>query len=90
MITKEQALTANEFHYDHFGSYIVGPRGRMKFPRIETWRRNGRTQIWKTRPTHFRVPVKFGLYNYASITPSNAYLFHTAEDCPLNAEGTGR
>jgi hypothetical protein len=23
-------------------------------------RRNGRTQRWKTRPEHFRIPIKFG------------------------------
>ena len=24
-------------------------------------RRNGRTKLWVTRPTHFRIPIKFGL-----------------------------
>jgi hypothetical protein len=25
------------------------------------WRVNGKVQLWKTRPTDFRVPLKYGL-----------------------------
>ena len=28
----------------------------------EVWRRNGKTQTWKTRPNEFRVPVKCRIY----------------------------
>lgn len=38
----------------------------------QTWRRNGKTQTWKTRPDEFRIPVKFGLYGYGQITHLNA------------------
>jgi len=31
-------------------------------------RRNGKTVTWKTRPGEFRLPVKFGLKGYHSIT----------------------
>lgn len=34
-------------------------------------RRNGRTQTWKTRPGHFRIPVKAGLKSYGEITHEN-------------------
>lgn len=37
-----------------------------------TWRRNGATKTWKTRPGEFRIPVKFGLYGYGYITHTNA------------------
>lgn len=86
MITKEQALTANEFHFAHSDKVIVGPRGGKTYPKIEVWRRNGRTQTWKTRPNEFRIPVKFGLYDYSYITEREARSFHTTEDCPLNED----
>ena len=70
MITKEQALTAQRFHYPVSGT------------KCETWRRNGKTQVWKTRPDEFRVPVKFGLYGYDAITHKEFDLVHTEEDCP--------
>lgn len=31
-------------------------------------RRNGKTQLWKTRPTEFRIPVKAGMYTYGNVT----------------------
>ncbi len=31
-------------------------------------RRNGRTQLWKTRPSEFRIPVKAGLKAYGAVT----------------------
>lgn len=34
-------------------------------------RRNGRTQTWKTRPSHFRIPIKFGLRGYDAIDHDN-------------------
>jgi len=35
------------------------------------WRRNGALKTWKTRPTEFRQPVKYGLYGYDYITQNN-------------------
>lgn len=71
MITKSQALSARSFHENH----EPGARVRM-------WRRNGATQTWKTRPGQFRVPVKYGLYQYGQITDVNAHGYHVAADCP--------
>jgi hypothetical protein len=88
MITKEQALTANEFHFAHSSKIIVGPRGGQTMPRIEVWRRNGKTKTWKTRPELFRIPVKYGLYDYSYITEKEAQDFHTTEDCPLRIDDT--
>lgn len=69
MITREQASTLSEFHE---------PAGAGKCKR---WRRNGRTQLWKTRPDDFRTPIKHGLYAYAQLTPANAHMFVPASEC---------
>ena len=82
MITLDQAKTVHEFHAEGGCTKTVGPRGGVTI-RQEIWRRNGRTQLWKTRPDEFRVPVKYGLYNYSSATTGNAEAWHTREDCPL-------
>lgn len=85
MITRQEAIEGREFHA---GQCIktVGPRGGVKISQ-EVWRRNGKTQQWKTRPEDFRLPVKFGLYGYAQITPANAIEVHLADSCPINAYG---
>lgn len=86
MVTKEQALTANEFHYQggRKSCFVkVGPRGGKTA--VQTiCRRNGRTLTWKRDPTRFCVPIKYGLYQYGEITEDNAQDWHTEEDCPLN------
>lgn len=68
MVTKEQAVTANEFIH----TLVCG--------KVERWRRNGKTQVWKTRPNEFKVPVKHGLYSYGYITQDNAHLFNIVGD----------
>lgn len=72
-VTKEQALTHNRFHYSP----------GCNENRTERWRRNGATKVWVTRPNEFRVPIKFGLRDYAYLTHDNAGQFHTEEDCPF-------
>lgn len=34
-------------------------------------RRNGATQLWKTRPSEFRIPVKAGLKAYGQVWHSD-------------------
>lgn len=71
MITKQQALTEDEFHE------------RLNGQRCLRWRRNGKTQVWKKDPSRFKLPIKRGLYAYDAITESfNPSFFHTAKDCP--------
>ena len=81
-ITKEQAVSmANvEFHTPH-------ERGE----RYNTWRRSGRTNVWKTKPDKFLVPVKFGLHRYGYVSErglvAKGYVsveLHLPEDCPDN------
>ena len=82
MINMQQAISAHEFHAGECVK-TIGKRGGVKITQ-EVWRRNGKTKLWKTRPTEFQVPIKHGLRAYAYITPSEADQVHTSEDCPLN------
>ena len=84
-ITLSQVLTAREFHYGEC-KRTVGPKGGETV-KVERWRRNGETKVWKTRPGDFRVPIKFGLRTCSYLTPSNVDQFHVAEDCPIERIG---
>lgn len=69
MVTKESALTANNFTH-------VSMKNRDETPlRV---RRNGKTKTWKRRPNDFSVPVKYGLYGYGYITQDNAHEWNAA------------
>lgn len=79
-ITFDQAVKLSQFH-----------EVRSDGAACRIWRRNGQTQTWATRPGHYRVPVKFGMYVYADIVSpeqshanagsgANAY---AREDCPV-------
>lgn len=70
-ITFEQALTAAEFHENE----------RRPDGTCYRHRRNGKTQTWKTRPGHFRIPVVYGLRGYGQITHETADKFHLASEC---------
>lgn len=86
MITRAQALSAQEFHQEPcYRSY--GPRGGYT-QRCVRVRRNGSTQTWKTRPTEWRLPVKYDIYarGQFSITQADADKWHAAEECPLRGE----
>lgn len=63
-ITKEIALNATEFFHRSMSNKGKTP---LKV------RRNGKTQVWKTRPNEFRIPVKYGLYEYYNITDKNCH-----------------
>lgn len=82
MITREQALRCQEFHTNKC-ALVVGPRGGETVQQQRV-RRNGNTQTWKTRPTEWSLPVKYGLKQAFRITQRDADLWHAAEDCPLN------
>lgn len=46
----------------------------------QEWRISGKVTTWKTRPTHFRVLVKYGLYNHGYLTHENTHQFSRDED----------
>lgn len=81
MVTKEQAQRSNEFHANGCIQEI-GPRGAIK-DHIEKWRRSGATITWKTRPSEFKVPIKYGLRHSGYLTHDNAEHFHIPAECPI-------
>lgn len=82
MVTYENVGTAHTYHVNGTCKVIVGPRGGTR-TECERYRPNGRVQTWKTRPGHFRLPVKYGLRGpYGAITHENGHEFHRANDCP--------
>ena len=75
MITYEQATAKDGSYYLH---------NRFHDSRHKTWRRNGRTKTWKTRPGNFRIPVKHGLYVYGVVDHLNANEVHLEEECNVS------
>ena len=72
MITRKQAISENEFHY------VIGSYHKV-------WRRNGKTQTWKTRPNDYRTPIKHGLYSCAQLTVGTSEHMYTVNECPVCA-----
>lgn len=66
-----------------------GPRGGVE-QSIAEHRVTGMLKTWKTRPTEFRVPTKYGLKGYGEVTHRNAGDFHLASECPLALLPTDR
>lgn len=81
MVTKEQALTEDQFHYGNC-TRATGPRGGVR-EHVVVCRRGGATKTWITRPDDFRVPIKVGFKEHGEITHQNCHQFHTAGDCVL-------
>lgn len=92
MITKEQAIALGngslreDIHYTgkHDCARHIGPRGGVT-ENVTRVRPSGKCQVWKTRPSEFKLPVKFGLYESAYITHRDASNWHLASECPLHA-----
>lgn len=94
MVTKEQALKLRygaEVHYTgrHDCTRVVGPRGGIR-ETITRCRVTGACKTWKREPARFRLPVKYGLREYAAIDShswsGDPRFWHVAADCPLNSE----
>jgi hypothetical protein len=80
MITKEQAMDMNNIEFHLYCPALTGNEKHYRY------RRNGNTQTWKTRPDDFRIPVKYGLYEYGNMTQDNAVNFHLASECPKDTQ----
>ena len=61
-------------------TFEVGPRGGVKHRPVVA-RRNGRVQVWKTRPEDYSAPFKYGLREAFRLTPYEARNWTTADDC---------
>jgi hypothetical protein len=73
-LTQDQILQAKTFHIDG----AMHPKGYCY-----EFRRNGRTTTWKTRPNEYRIPYKYGMYEYGYITHSLPA--HVPGECPLRS-----
>jgi hypothetical protein len=83
VISQDQADTASMFH-------LTNPVASRRCDSVrgpERWRRNGRTQRWKRDTKRFRIPIKFGLFDYGEINENTAANWHTGADCPAAPEG---
>ena len=69
MITKEQAMTADNFVHNTLKNADGTPMRA---------RRMGRTKTWITRPGEFRIPVMHGLYNSFYIGHINSIVWDVA------------
>jgi hypothetical protein len=67
MVDKQTAIDSK--HGDFF--YCVNAN------HISRFRVTGKVKTWKTRPTEFRIPIKFGLYGSYEITDKNAHIFYS-------------
>ena len=65
-MTLEDAIFAKEFKF-------TSSDGKER-----VCRRNGKTKLWKKSPGKFRIPVKYGLYNYWYITEENAHQYRVS------------
>lgn len=74
MITKEHA--ENSYYREEF--YHTSLKNADGTP--VRCRVNGKCKTWKTRPTEFRLPVKYGLRDCFYITPANAEEWVTPAD----------
>jgi hypothetical protein len=64
VVNRDNAMTANDFEHTTLKNRDGSP--------LRT-RRNGKTQTWKRKPNDFRIPVKYGLYEYYNITQDNCH-----------------
>jgi len=46
----------------------------------EYWRKNGKPKTWKRDKTRARVPVKFGLRRYGTISDGNIHYYYVRLD----------
>lgn len=69
-------------HYAPACKYTRGPKGGIGRYQ-ERWRISGVMREWKTRPTEFHRPVKYGLRSYGRVDQNNVQAFVTESACPV-------
>lgn len=65
MITKEIAVSLKHGNILHHVSKTNSDGSPMRV------RVSGKVQTWKTRPDHFKIPVKYGLYESGYVDNMN-------------------
>ncbi len=56
-----------------YGDHLYHVRDRNADGTPLRVRVNGRVKLWKTRPEHFRLPCKYGMYQGVQITHENCH-----------------
>ena len=74
MITIEQAKQLKH------GDILYHVTQRNADGSAQRWRVNGAVKLWKTRPDEFKVPLKYGLYQYAYLDNDTAELLTLADE----------
>lgn len=77
MVTKQEAMTCGEF-------FCITHRKRNGG--IFRYRASGKCKTWKTRPDHFRLPVKYGIYQSCYITHENAHEWSVIDPTDLSVK----
>lgn len=80
MITIEQAKTVRRFYH---ATLRYRRNGKPTDKPLEC-RANGACKTWKTRPTEFRLPVKYGMKECFYITQANAHEWCASPEEALN------
>ena len=83
MITKAQAVSARSGQ----NFYHATKRNSGKSPLMV--RVSGQCKTWVTRPTHFKLPVKYGLFESGYITHENAEEWVATEQEALQPRSLG-
>ncbi len=60
VVSKQEVIDNNTFHDSD----------------CSNWRANGQMKTWKRDSNRFRLPLKYGLYNYWHLTELNSWQFH--------------
>ena len=72
MVTKEQAVALRHGSTLHHVSEVNADGTPLRV------RVNGKCQVWKTRPTEFRLPCKYGLKQGVQVTHDTAHQWEVA------------
>jgi len=73
----EDAIPLTRENCEELNTFYVKRYGKLDPPRYDKWSRNGKTKLWKTRPSIFKIPVKFGLYRYDYLTEEDDFVMGT-------------
>lgn len=80
-ITKDQAMTLGEVFAVTHEERLFSREDRKRGYKVFRYRRNGATQVWKTRPTEWRMPIKYGIraHGQFSVTHEDADRLYATE-----------
>lgn len=78
-LTAEYIATGREFFSVTTNVKAFNREDKKRGFKVYRLRRNGATQYWKTRPDHFRIPVKYGIREYGDIVQDDVVEYYPTE-----------